>query len=152
MWSLKGEQPKVSTPGGRQQQPIIGAVDPLLGRIHMGLSEHLKAEQFKQFLVYLVRFYATMDKIVHVVDNARVHHAKLVQDFLQERGHKIELVFLPAYSPELNPMECVWKYLRKKVTHNTFFKTFKEFLRSLITFFRKFKNPSQEIKTLCRIF
>ena len=151
MWSLKGEQPKISTPGGRKKQNIIGAVDPIIGRVHVGLSEHLKAEQFKQFLAYLIRFYSDVDKIILIVDNARAHHAKLVKEFLKEHEHKIELLYLPPYSPELNPIERFWKYMRKTVTHNTFFKTFKEFLRALINFFRKFKFPSQEIRSLCRI-
>lgn len=54
MWSLKGELPKISMPGGRKRQKIIGAVDSIMGRVHIGLSKHLKAGQFKQFLAYLI--------------------------------------------------------------------------------------------------
>ncbi|MFQ6119146.1 MAG: transposase [Methanosarcinales archaeon] len=43
------------------------------------------------------------------------------------------------YSPNLNPIERFWKFMRKKVTHNTFFETFEQFLEALKTFFQKFK-------------
>ena len=78
-----------------------------------------------------------------MVDSARAHHVLLVKEFLKEHEHKLGVLYLPPYSPELDPIECFWKYMRKTVSHNIFFKTFEEFLRALITFFRKFKFPSK---------
>ncbi|HEC37942.1 MAG TPA: hypothetical protein ENI29_06880, partial [bacterium] len=62
---------------------------------------------------------------------------------------RLELVFLRPYSPDLNPMEWFWKFLRKMVTHNTFSPTFKDFQRALIKFIVKHKISSPEIKTRC---
>ena len=69
-------------------------------------------------------------------DNARAHHAKSLEPFLETHKEKLELKFFPKYSPNLNLAEFLWKKMRKKVTHNTYFETFREFQRDLINFFR----------------
>lgn len=149
MWSLKGQQPEILTYGGRKRQHLVGAVDPLIGKVHVALSDTLKAAQFQQFLDGLIYRYKSSGKILLVLDNARAHHAKALKPFLEAQRDKLELLFLPSYSPDLNPMEWFWKYLRKQVTHNTFFDTFKIFQRALVKFIRNFKLPSLEIKTRC---
>jgi len=49
-----------------------------------------------------------------VFDNVRFHHAKALKPFLEKNKDKTELMFLHAYSPDLNPIERVWWYMRKK--------------------------------------
>ncbi len=149
MWSLKGQQPEVSMYGGRQRQHLIGAVDPLEGKVHVAFSDTLKAQQFRHFLEGLLARYMDAGKILLVLDNARAHHSKELEPFLETNKEKLELLFLPPYSPDLNTMEWFWKFLRKQVTHNTFFDTFKKFQRTLIKFILNFKLPSIEIKTRC---
>ncbi len=149
MWSLKGLQPEIATYGGRLRQHLIGAVDPLAGRIHVAFSDTLKAQQFQHFLEGLLSRYKDAGKILVVLDNARAHRSKELKPFLETNKNKLKLLFLPPYSPDLNPMEWFWKFLRKQVTHNTFFGTFKNFQRALIKFIRKFKLPSIEIKSRC---
>ncbi|MHA1492239.1 MAG: IS630 family transposase, partial [Promethearchaeota archaeon] len=149
MWSLKGHQPEILTFGGRKRQHLIGAVEPLAGRVHVPLSEAMKAKQFEHFLEGLLARYKDAGKILLILDNARAHHSKELEPFLKANEEKLELMFLPPYSPDMNPMEWFWKFLRKEVTHNTFFDTFKEFQRAMIKFIIKFKLPSQEIKTRC---
>ena len=149
MWSLKGQQPEILTYGGRQRQHLVGAVEPLIGKIHVAFSETLKARQFQHFLEGLIARYRDLGKILLVLDNARAHHSKELELFLESHKDKLELMFLPPYSPNLNPMEWFWKFLRKQVTHNIFFSTFKKFQRALIKFIIKFKLPSMEIKSRC---
>ena len=149
MWSLKGHQPEISTFGGRKRQHIIGAVELFGGELCVGLSDSLKAEQFLHFLALLLGYYASKKKIILVLDNARAHHAKVVQEFVKIHENQLELMYLPPYSPRLNPIERVWKKLRKKVTHNHFFETFATFLRAIVRFFIKFKKQSEAIRRLC---
>jgi transposase len=61
------------------------------------------------------------DKIVMVLDNARIHHAKLIQPFLENNRERLELVYLPPYSPPLNLIEGLWKWLKETVINNVFF-------------------------------
>ncbi|KAA6317358.1 hypothetical protein EZS27_032468, partial [termite gut metagenome] len=65
-------------------------------------------------------------KVYMVLDNVRFHHAKGLKPILERYSHRIELVFLPPYSPDLNPIERVWWLMRKKVTHNRWVKTMEE--------------------------
>ena len=56
-----------------------------------------------------------------VLDNAWVYHAKLIQPFLEENLELLEFIFLPSYSPQLNLMEGVWKWLKETIINNVFF-------------------------------
>lgn len=149
MWALKGQQPEIPTYGGRKRQHLIGAVEPLQGNIHIAFSEGLKALQFQEFLEGLLTTYQGAGKLILVLDNARAHHSKALDEFLTAHRDRLELVFLPKYSPDMNPMEWFWKFLRKEVTHNTFFPTFKEFQRAIARFILKHKRSSEEVKTRC---
>lgn len=149
MWSLIGQQPEIFTYGGRKRQHLIGAVDPLGGKVHIASSDGLKALQFQHFLEGLLIRHPEAKKLIIVLDNARAHHSKELEPFLEANKNRLELLFLPPYSPDLNPMEWFWKFLRKRVTHNTFFGTFKEFQCALIKFILKFKLPSPVIQTTC---
>jgi len=149
MWSLKGHQPEIYTYGGRKRQHLVGTVEPLEGNLHVAFSDTLKAPQFQHYLEGLLARYPESKKLIIVLDNARAHHSKELDPFLDANKERLELVFLPPYSPDLNPMEWFWKFLRKMVTHNTFFGTFKEFQHALIKFIVKHKTSSLEIKTRC---
>jgi putative transposase len=149
MWALKGQQPEVPTYGGRKRQHLVGAVDPRNGKVYVALSKTLRASQFQHFLEGLLLRHSKAQKLIIVLDNARAHHAKALEPFLESNKDKLELLFLPPYSPDLNPMEWFWKFLRKRVTHNTFFGSFKEFQRAVVKFIMKYKLSSPEIKTRC---
>ena len=95
MWSLKGQQPEILTYGGRQRQQLIGAVDPLFGRVHVALSDTLKASHFQHFLEGLINRYKNSGKILMILDNARAHHSKELKPFLEANKDKLELLFLP---------------------------------------------------------
>jgi len=58
-----------------------------------------------------------------VTDNARIHRSQLVKDFLKEHRNALMLVHLPPYSPNLNPIERLWKWLKEKVIANKFHPT-----------------------------
>jgi transposase len=58
-------------------------------------------------------------------------------------------VFLPSYSPELNPIERVWRITRRQITHNRYFESVKELEVALISHFAKWKEPNDTLKVLC---
>ena len=149
MWSLKGHQPEILTYGGRLRQHLIGAVDPIEGNVHVAFSDGLKTMQFQHFLEGLLARDSNPGKLVVVLDNARAHHSKELEPFLSAHQERLELLFLPNYSPDLNPMEWFWKFLRKQVTHNTFFANFKAFQRAIAKFIVKHEYSSPEVKSRC---
>ena len=58
-----------------------------------------------------------------ILDNARIHHAKILQLFLLENKDRLQLVFLPPYSPKLNLIEGLWGWLKSEIINNVFYKS-----------------------------
>lgn len=89
---------------------MISAISPR-GEVAFQIVEGtINAERFKDFLAALIE--GATCKIVLVVDNLRVHHARLVKEWLADKTDKIELVFLPSYAPESNPGEYLNRHFK----------------------------------------
>ncbi|HFC9194371.1 transposase, partial [Enterococcus faecium] len=89
-------------------------------------------------------------KIVMVLDNALIHHAKLIQSFLEENARRLALIFLPPYSPQLNLMEGVWKWLKESVINNVFFDHVQKIKQSVRGFLADVnERPLEVIDRLC---
>lgn len=101
---------------------MFGAIHYETGQVHHYEVEQANVTAWIRFLAMLLESYPT-GKIVLILDNSRIHHARALQSFLQK--HRcLELVFLPPYSPDLNLMEGVWKWLKSDIINNVFFKKF----------------------------
>ena len=61
---------------------------------------------------------------------------------------KIKILYLPPYSPNLNPIERLWKFMKKKVTANKYYEEFDEFKNTLMEFFRGIRKYKSELVTL----
>ncbi len=85
-----------------------------------------------------------------VVDNVRYHHAKLLKTFLAKH-EKLELMYLPPYSPDLNPIERAWWYMRKKITHNRYIESLNERKIKFWKLFSHFQKTNDFITDLCKI-
>ena len=104
-YSPKGVTPVVNATAKHENLSMISAITNR-GRIHwMIIDGTVNRDRFIDFLQRLCR--STRRKIFLIVDNLRVHHSILVKQWLEERTDKIELFFLPSYSPDLNPDEHV---------------------------------------------
>ena len=76
-------------------------------------------------------------RLIHLfLDNARYHHARLVQEWLARPGCRIKLHFVPTYSPHLNPIERLWGLMHRNITHNRTHKTIKDFAITVLDFVR----------------
>jgi transposase len=80
---------------------------------YMTYLESMTAKLFIKFMDNIIR--NSTKKVFLVVDNLKVHHGKLVQAWLKEQSKKIELFFLPPYSPELNPDEYLNNIIKNKM-------------------------------------
>lgn len=85
-----------------------------------------------------------------VLDNVAYHHANMIKTWI-ERQPKLEFLFLPPYSPELNAVERAWWYMRKKITHNRYTKSLKERKAAFWKMFSRFTKPNDELKLVCEI-
>ena len=79
-------------------------------------------------------------------DNARYYKNKALNEWLLST--KIVQIFLPPYSPNLNIIERLWKFLKKEVINTTFYRTFDEFKNGISNFFKNIKNYQDKLETL----
>jgi transposase len=125
-WSRVGVQPRVDTYGQRKTAHVFGAVSLDEASFAYEFADVFNGETFFQFLLRLVRRFSPR-KIFLVIDNAPCHWLDDEgKAWLARSRRKLELFRLPAYSPEFNPMEPVWKATRKRTTHNRFYATTKD--------------------------
>lgn len=68
-----------------------------------------------------------------ILDNSRIHHAKLLKPFLEETP-RLKLIFLPPYSPNLNLIEGLWKWLKTDIINNVFYHTVEQIKLSVSEF------------------
>ena len=130
---------------------VFGAVCPADGRLVTRPAKTFNAETFQVFLCALIRHARSDRKMIVVVDNARHHHALILHQWLSQHRFQLQLDFLPPYSPDLNPIERVWKLTRRLCTHNRYFPRLEELVDAVFARFRLWSNPNLTLHQLCTI-
>lgn len=136
-WGPAGEKLAIEQTSGRQRINIHGAIDLETGKTRMIEVETVDAISTIRLLESIERFYPLLALIHVYLDNARYHHAKLVQEWLARPGCRIRLHFIPAYCPHLNPIERLWGLMHKHITHNKCYATCAEFADATLGFLRQ---------------
>lgn len=148
IWSLKGRQPLIPSRTDRRKVNVAGYVNPLTGKIFVFRADKGNAENFIKQLEEIRKFYLRK-KVTLYVDNARWHHAKSVNEWLKKHEN-FKLKFIPPYSPELNPIERHWWYLRKRATQNKLFENEDECWNKINRHFETLSK--KQIKIICKIY
>jgi hypothetical protein len=148
-WFLRGKQRIIKTTGKHLGVKLLATLDYETGQIVWHEDEQYTAETFLCFLQKVVSVYPD-GKIVMILDNARIHHAKLLRPFLEELNGRLDLVFLPPYSPQLNLVEGLWKWLKSDVINNVFYHAVSEIRKNVGQFMGEImKTPTSIIDRLC---
>jgi transposase len=138
-WSPRGQQPRVPTRGERKTAHVFGALTVHGAQFTFSFVDVFNGATFLAFLKLLVEKYKGT-KLFLIMDNGPCHNLNAEgKEWLAQHGHDIELHRLPAYSPEFNPTEGVWKRTRKMTTHNQFFGTTAERDQALTRTFQRFQ-------------
>ena len=148
-WQERGEEGTVQVKSntGRRRVNIIGALNALKPEVTSIITEeNCNKELVCSFLKELKAENKMADKIYLVMDNARYNRAYDVQDLALELN--IELLYLPPYSPNLNIIERLWKFFKKKVMRNKYYQEFTDFFEAICSFFKNFNEYEEELKTL----
>ena len=136
-WAPKEVAVAVDQSSGRDRLNIHGAIDLETGQTIMKDVLSVDALSTILLLTAIETFYPGM-RLIHVfLDNARYHHAKLVQAWLARPDCRIRLHFVPTYCPHLNPIERLWGLMHRRTTHNKCYATFREFSDAMLTFLRE---------------
>lgn len=133
-WISRGERKPVKTTGSRTRRNIIGALclnD--IARTVTGDYAQINARTICEFFIAIRQTYPVRQKVHLILDGAPYQRASLVQDWAVVMN--IELHYLHPYSPNLNPIERLWKVMNEHVQNNRYFVTAKAFRESINGFF-----------------
>lgn len=147
-WCLVDEVPEVPTGDDHTKAHVYGAVAPLTGRTHDHVSSELGQEEFAQFLRHLLVSHPGKRLLV-IHDRGPQHKGAVSEEVVREAQGRLTLKAQPAYSPELNPQERIWKWLRRVVTHNHWFETLREQIEAIQNFFRYLAGVKDQVRRLC---
>jgi putative transposase len=124
MWMRRGEQAAVETPGTNEKRYLAGSIHWRTGRVILTEGRPKEGRSAALFLRHLddLRRAFRHYKVIHVIcDNAGIHkpeRSKAVKKYLAEWAGRVVVHYLPAYSPDCNPVERVWWRLHEAVTRN----------------------------------
>ena len=102
---------------------VFGVYDHTNDQIHTHSYRNKTGKQFLDFIKRIDRKYdsSSVKQIFLVLDNASIHRSKKVREIIQKHHHRINLVFLPTRSPELNLIEVRWMWMQRQVINNSTF-------------------------------
>ena len=135
----------------RNKVGIVGAVRASDGTLVTCEQDKFNAQTIEAFLTRLVEYRDRDKTMVVILDNARFHHAKALSEWLKQYSQHFRLDFLPPYSPELNPIERVWKLIRRLCTHNQYFERLDNLRQSVFAKLCEWSSPNQLLVQLCAI-
>ena len=132
-WIKKGKEQYVPTTGSKERVNIAGAINlATLEVIHRDY-ERIDSGHFIDFLKNLETHYPTAPKIHLFVDQGSYHTSKATKEYV--KNSRVTLHYLPPYSPNLNPIERLWKIMHEYVSNNKYYEKGKAFVEAINLFF-----------------
>jgi len=119
-WIKKGETRELKTNSGRQRLNLHGAINAETHEVTLIESDTVDAYSTLNLLSAIENKYPSASAIKVILDNAKYHYSKIVKDYVDQS--RVDLVFLPRYSPNLNLIERLWGFFKKKALHNRYYK------------------------------
>jgi transposase len=160
---VKGHRPLVATRDCKDLLYVLAVVNLVSAAVHANTLESPKdakkrtgqsktrrlQEAFAEHLRHVGRVYPRErhPRVVVVIDNAPWHRGKPLDDALHDNPH-LEFKRLPSYSPQLNPIERLWKKLRRRATHNRLFDTLADLKASLRASLCYFQTMRHKVKSI----
>lgn len=150
-WAKRGEQPTVKTSGKRKGYKVFGLIDYFTGRFfHKGQEERLNSKTYIAFLSQVLA--STRKPIILVQDGARYHTSKALQKFFAAHARRLTVYQLPAYSPDYNPIEKLWKKIKERDIHLHYFPTFDDLKAKVETALSRFARLRKEVLPLSSFY
>jgi transposase len=134
-WIKKGVDKPIAQTASRTRVNVMGAIELASMNVVSCRPDYVNAETTIAFFDQLKMAYPNAPKIHIILDQSGYHRSQLVQSKALEKN--IELHYLPPYSPNLNPIERLWKVMNEKVRNNVFFTSAKHFRDAISEFFER---------------
>lgn len=147
MWSPKGQQVMIPTPGQPTKRYGIGAVNYHTGETVVLFRRHKRRREIAELLQVLLERHP--GQTVYVAwDNANTHEDEDVDAVVRGAAGRLVLLYLPTYSPWLNPIEMLWRHFRREVTHCELFENVKALVRAAQEFFIRSNQQPQRVLSI----
>jgi transposase len=147
MWSLKGQQTMIPTPGQPKVHYGLGAVNYHTGETVVIIRKRKRRLEVAELLQALVEKHPT-GTIYVAWDNASTHQDDEVEAVIRAAAGRLILLYLPTYSPWLNPIEMLWRHFRREVTHCELFETVKMLIEAAYAFFRRYNQTPDKVLSI----
>ena len=130
IYQLPRGQVKINSPGTDKVRYLLGSVEYPSGEGLYEVDDHKRHQEVRQHLPHLMAMYPT-DYCFVVWDSASSHTTPMLWPFLWEHQHRLTTVPLPTYSPHLNLIERLWRFMRGQMTRNHFYESLQELCEAL---------------------
>lgn len=144
MWSPKGQQVMIPTPRQPYKRYGIGGVNYHTGETLVIVRRRKRRSEIAEFLELLLEKHAH-ETIYVAWDNANTHEDDEVEAVVRSAAGRLILMYLPTYSPWLNPIEMLWRHYRREVTHCELFESVKALVEATLDFFKRYNETPDEV-------
>ena len=150
-WAPVGEQPTVKTTGKRKGYKVFGLIEFFSGRLfYQAIEGRFNSESYIAFLETVLK--QTTQPLFLVQDGARYHVSKQTRQFFKTHVQRLTVVQLPSYSPDYNPIEFLWRALKKRTTHNVYFPEFATLIKSVDKALAYFQTQTDYVQSLFSLY
>ena len=150
MWSPKGQQVMIPTPGQPTKPYGIGAVNYYTGETEVIFRRRKRRREIAELLQRLLDKHR-IGTIYVAWDNAGTHEDDEIEAVVRAAAGRLVLLYLPTYSPWLNPIERLWRQFRREVTHCELFETVKALLAASPDFFDRCNQNSRKVLSIVQL-
>ena len=145
-WVEKGKKKEILSNTGRKRVNLNGALEAESHEVIIREDKSINAQSTIKLFQEIELKYDKAPNIYIISDNARYYRSKLVQQYLV--NSRIQIKFLPSYSPNLNIIERLWKFFYKKTLYNQYYDTYDKFKNQCMAFFSNIDKYREELRTL----
>lgn len=149
MWSPLGQQVMIPTPRQPSKRYGLGAVNYHTGETVVIFRQHKRRREVAELLWALLDRHPS--ETVYVAwDNSTTHEDDEVEAVVRGAAGRLVLLYLPTYSPWLNPIEMLWRQFRREVTHCELFESVKALLQAAQNFFDRYREYPNRVLSIIR--
>jgi len=147
MWSPIGQQVMIPTPGSPKKHYGLGAVNYHTGETVVLVRRRKRRREIVELLEALLNKHP--GETVYVAwDNATTHFDEEVEAVVRGAAGCLVLLYLPTYSPWLNPIEMLWRHFRREVTHCELFESVKALVKASLDFFQRYNETPEQVLSI----
>lgn len=143
-WIKKGVRKAEKMTACQKRINLIGAIDLNKHHVEYRQVDWINGESLQVFAEQLCAAYPNASAIHLILDNAGYHKSEAFLKFIATT--KIKIHYLPPYSPNLNPIERLWKIMHENVTYNRYYAKLSEFTENILEFFKNIEKYKSVIQ------